>query len=544
MNTILPHPEMLELLTLGTDQTGIAALVRSRQEASRCPLCHQSAWRVHSWYQRTLLDLPWHGVSMRLHLQVRRFSCDTLGCPRAIFTERLPDVVLPYARRTKRVEMWFSVVGLALGGEAGARLLRAFGCCTSPDTLLVQIRALPLPTTPAPRVVGIDDWSYRKGRTFGTMVVDLERHRVIDLLPDREAATVKQWLSTYPGIEVVSHDRAQGYAEAIEQGTPRAVQVADRFHLVKTLTETLEQCFLSRKTLLNQLLTTPRQELLDAVPWLTGRTLAMEQARRARHAPFVERYHQVQALTAKGVGVREIGRQLGLSHTTVAHYAQMAEPPAAQRCPDTRVKPLAAYQGYLLQRWNEGIRNASQLWRELLARGYGQSRSTVGRFIAVLQLETGTRYQFKRTQAAPLYPPRPVPSRRLTPRQAARLFLLAPGNFTRDEQQYLDKLLTGNDEFARTYTHVSQFLQMVRERGGCQLGTWCAEMEEQACPEVQRFARNLTKDGKAVVAGLTLEWSQGQVEGQVNRLKLIKRSAYGQMGFETLRKRVLIQQAS
>ncbi len=359
METILPAPDRLELLQLRSTSREIVATVRVRSETALCPLCQRPAHRIHSHYQRRVTDLPWHGVALRLDLRVRRFFCEHPECARQIFAERFSGVVAPYARRTARLAQWFTVVGLALGGEAGARLLRALGLQTSPDALLAHLHTLPLPSHPTPRVIGVDDWSYRKGRTFGTILVDLERHRVIDLLPDREAATVKQWLVMHPGVEIVSRDRANGYADAIRQGAPTAIQIADRFHLLQNLWEVTEGFLMHRKGILRQALTSPRQDLIDAVPWLTGRSHASEAASQARYQRLIERYQQIQELAAQGVGPTGIAEALGISRTSVYAYQRMEQPPPRRRCPDTRLRPLAQFQEYLLRRWNEGIRNVA-----------------------------------------------------------------------------------------------------------------------------------------------------------------------------------------
>jgi transposase len=192
---------------------------------------------VHSRYVRRVSDLPWHGVRFGLQVRVRRFFCDQPSCTRRIFTERLPGVVAPYARRTVRLEEWLRALGFALGGEAGARLVRALGLLASPDTLLRQIRRTPLPTRPAPRVVSVDDWCVRRGHRYGALLVDLERRRVVDLLPDREADTFMAWLQTQPQVMVVSRDRGANFADGATRGAPQALQVADRFHILKNLQE-------------------------------------------------------------------------------------------------------------------------------------------------------------------------------------------------------------------------------------------------------------------------------------------------------------------
>lgn len=159
--------------------------VHARGTAAPCPACGRPSRHVHSHYVRRLGDLPWQGRVGQLDLQVRRFRCATPECPRRIFAECLPDISLPRVRRTVRLTAAQRRIALSTGGEAGARLAGRLGMPVSEDTLLRLIRAAELPSVPMPRVIGIDDWAWRRGQSYGTLVVDLERNRPIDVLPDR-----------------------------------------------------------------------------------------------------------------------------------------------------------------------------------------------------------------------------------------------------------------------------------------------------------------------------------------------------------------------
>src|SRR5919197_61571 len=240
---LLPPDEHLHFETLLFEDNHLTLRATMTAAKAVCPDCHQPSQRMHSGYPRTLAELPWDTMPVELRLQVRRFFCDTPVCERTTFTDRLPTVAPLYARTTTRLRHSQAATGLALGGAAGARQLARQCMPGSRSTLLPRGRSLPSPASPPPHVVGIDDWAWRKGHRYGTIVVDLERGCPIDVLEDRLADTVADWLKAHPEVRVVARDRAGAYKAGVEAGAPEAVQVADRFHMVQNLAETLEAVF-------------------------------------------------------------------------------------------------------------------------------------------------------------------------------------------------------------------------------------------------------------------------------------------------------------
>jgi len=314
--SLLPAGLIVDRVVVDPDRITVA--VRVRGAAGSCPLCRRPSRRVHSRYVRRLGDLPWQGRVGQLDLQVRRFRCPAPECPRRVFAERLPAVALPRVRRTTRLAEAQCRVAFSVGGEAGARLASRLAMPVSGDTLLRLIRTAPLPAVPTPRVIGIDDWAWRQGQRYGTLIVDLERNRPIDVLPDREAQTVRAWLSDHPGIDVVVRDRAGAYADGIRSGAPEAVQVTDRWHLLRNLGDALARVFDRHHGDLRMAADTAVERVQDTQPAPdVSSAPAAETQTPDRHGVRRDRFNEAMALHGQGWSARRIARAVGANRQTV-----------------------------------------------------------------------------------------------------------------------------------------------------------------------------------------------------------------------------------
>ncbi|HEV8044268.1 MAG TPA: ISL3 family transposase, partial [Rubrobacter sp.] len=481
-------------------------------------------------------------------MRVRRFRCTDAGCPRRIFAERLPSVVEPYARKTTRLHEILRLVGFALGGQGGARLLRRLGMTASPSTLLRYVRGSPEVEHPLPTAVGIDDWAFRRGRRYGTMIVDLERHEVIDLLEDREAGAVRAWLERHPQIRVIARDRGGAYAEAATKGAPQAVQVADRWRLMHNLVGALEEFLLQKKKVLREATKTETESPEEdyATSFSAGSLTPNRpriwyerqlEASRKRHERIVEQWRNIRRLHLAGADVHDVAKRLGVSRETVYRYRRMEEPPDPVRFRHKR-RVLDPYVPYVLRRWGEGCRNGTKLYREIRERGYAYGASNVARLVAELRRTDfgGGGSTTDRTQGGVVLPDKAtVP----TARQAAALLVRRKEKLTADQEAYLVRLGALDETLADAYRLTQGFTRMVRRLEGGELDEWLEEADASEAVVMKRFAASLKKDLSAVRAGLTESWSNGPVEGFVHKLKLIKRSMYGRASFGLLRRRVL-----
>src|SRR6266567_3836195 len=334
-------------------------------------------------------DLPCVGRPIRLVLEVHKFFCRNPGCSRKVFTERLPDFIEASSRLTKRLRTAVQDIGFATCGKGGEQLGGKLGMPISDVSMLWSLFLLPSPEIGQVRVVGVDDWRGRRGKRFGSILVNLETHKIVDLLADREAESVRRWLAAHPQVEVVSRDRGKTYIDGATSGAPQATQVADRWHIISHLGDAVEEFLIRAHIRLEdgKALSEGSQKRDKPLSSFSA-TPASQRKSQARLLRKWKLYQRVQELHASGMSLRKIGEELGLARNTVRKYfRQPPEPPLPTPRP-LRASQLDPYKEYLLQRWSQGERNAAQLYREINARGYRGAATMVRAYIGHLRTTT------------------------------------------------------------------------------------------------------------------------------------------------------------
>jgi len=545
MSVLFSLPSGMRLMRIEPSDVNVPMqlVVKTVSRSAQCPVCQHVSRRVHSHYWRSLADLPSHGSAVRLRVQARRFFCSNRRCPRHIFAERLTPLATAHAQRTQRLKQAQTRLGQAMGSRPGVRLGQHLAMPTSATTLLRLERNAPLPVRATPRVLGVDDWAFRKGHNYGTILFDLERRWVVDLLADRKPETLAAWLTEHPGVEIVSRDRAEAYASAIRQGAPKAQQVTDRWHLVKNLGQALERVLEEKRALLHQATQPPPDPhkaiaqtsscASPAAPEENAPNLSRQQERLAqqkqdRRHDRLQRYQQVRALFAKGWNICSIAEHMNLSRKTVRRFATASTFPERH---ERMMRPcqIDAFAVYLQQRWQSGCHNGAQLYEEIRQRGYSGGHTMLQDFLAKLRQQPSDQP--------------PAPREKVSPRQVAMWILRRDKDRTPRQQALLDNLAQLWEPFQIARTLAQRFLEMVRQcprtDQAATFRQWLIDTLASGVSALRNFGASLQQDQAAVEAGLSLRWSNGPVEGSNNRLKFLKRRGYGRAHFDLLRCRVL-----
>jgi len=500
---------------------------------AKCPSCGAGSTRRHSAYVRRLQDLPVQATPVELHVGVTRWRCCNKLCPRQTFVDRTDHVFLPHARQTCRVAELARSIGYVAGGRPTERLMRRLGLPQGDDRILRNLKRHAASSNKPLRVVGIDDWSWLKGSRFGTIIVDLERREVVDVLHDRSATSVAAWLERHPTIEIVSRDRCGLYAQAARQGAASARQVADRFHLIQNLRLAIEQqlSYNYRSVGSAHTLGAPPQDERSAL------REHRQMVRIGRRSVRLEQFRKVKALHQSGLNLSRIVDETGLGWRTVATWVTVDVLPE-RRLMDPRSTNPARFQDFLARLWDAGCKNGRKLLIEVRKQGYTGSFSHLERLLSKWRHTTST-------PAAPVEKPdthhvpavTAIPS---VPPIAASILCMKPrAQLTQREAAKVDSLKESLPNFAVMRRLAMRFRGILRGHDATKLDGWLKDARETGLYGIRRFVHILQRDIDAVRNAVSETWSNGQTEGQINRLKTLKRSMYGRAGTELLRARML-----
>ena len=497
-----------------------------------CPRCGTPSSRIHSRYRRTVADVACGGQRVVLKLTVRKWVCGSPSCSQRIFAERFVKLVQRYARMTDRLIQTLQSVGTTTNGADGARLSSKLAMPTTGKTIIRRVLELPLPKDPSIRVAGIDEWAWKKGARYGTILVDLERRRVAALLEERSVETSTAWFVAHPQVDIVSRDRGKIFREAAAAGAPHAKHVVDRFHLQKNFAEALEKFFRHHKQSLKAVAHQLAGKARPATKSAAQRQI--EQEREQRHQQRVRRHQQIWMLFRAGYHKEDIATMIGIGSSSVYRALEHEHPPAREtrRRSDHVTGP---YLSYLSDRWNQGCHTAAQVYEEVVAQGYPGSLRPIDRIVR----------QFRPQKTQPVSR-QTITQRNVPSTRSAALMMVRPApHRTKEQIAFIDQCVRRDPTIATAFTLTQEFGQLLRQRQGVQrLEQWKAAVRSSGITELIRFVEGLADDETAVANACTESYSNGMVEGFNAKVKLIKRTCYGQAGFPLLQRRVLLHPAA
>jgi transposase len=432
---------------------------------------------------------------------------------------------------TDRLIKALQAVGAITNGADAAQIASSFGVHTTAKTIIRRVLQLPLPSEGSVHKLGIDEWAWKKGHRYGTILVDLEKRRVVQLLADRSVETSKAWLRKHPEIDLVSRDRGKLFREAATEGAPQAKQAVDRFHLQKNFAEALEKFFRKQERALKKATQRSTGKARPAAETAVPERVAQE--RRARHRQRVSLHKRIWKLYREGYHKEQIAQLVGVSSRRVYRALEQETPPPPRR--RSRSSSIVdPYLSYLTSRWNQGCHNVTRLYEEIIAQGYTGTQRT-------LQMRLRP---FRQKVARPVSKQTVIWDKPPSPRGVALMMVRPEQRRTREQTAYLEQLIQSNELVAVVFKLAQDFSRLLRKREGqVRLEQWKDSVRTSGIAELIAFVDGLADDGEAVANGCTLTWSNGMTEGFVNKVKWIKRSSYGQAGFPLLQRRVLLHPA-
>jgi len=501
--------------------------VEPRLKTSKCPTCSRKSSSVHSFYKRKIKDLPAFGNEVIINLLCKKFFCKNDECDRSIFTERFTEQFKPYSRMSIRLTNKILRTGLLTGGNLGSRISRLHCINISASTILRIVHKAPLKESVTPKVLGIDDWAYKKGDRYETALVDLEKHRIIELLPDRDSNTIKNWLIDNPGVEIITRDRYSNYAKGATEGCPEATQIADRFHLLQNLSEALKKVLNRNYKAYKQMFATTSH-----IKKCENINISSDSLSIGLTSGYNKRLVQMQEVKMryqKGESLRKIASSVWLNRKTVASYLQLEEPPI-------KASPakynFSKFTSYILEFINKSEDMPIKiLINEMKKIGYSGGLTTAYKFIR-------ENFKVHKGKSSPT-----LPKHLYFPAKAALLLSQSPSKLSSIQNDIVTKICSAAPDIKQACILSRQFRNLlILKRGKLtnRFETWIDKALKCKASEIRSFAKGLLSDISAVRNAILLKWSNGQVEGQINKLKTIKRQMYGRCSFNLLKRRLIM----
>lgn len=525
----------ISISKIEVNQTTIHIFAAHVGNRARCPACKTYSYSVHDRYIRRITDLPVFQYHTIINLSVRKFKCMNEKCHRRVYVEQ-NEHISPHARRTSRVNRLLSEIAIELAAGAGSRLSENIKVRVSRSTLTRLAHSQPIPIMKSVKALGIDDWAFRKGVNYGTILVDMQTSKPIDLLPTRNGADLNKWLQDHPDIEIITRDRASSYSAAIDSACPNAIQVADRFHLLKNLSDAMDTYFKSITPQINALFKKGTWVIPESV--ITQVQINKSKKMSAPTEKADSRLHifdKVKELQAQGLGSKRISRELGIGRNTVRSYF-------LQDILTPKVHPkrtnIESFTNYIMSRISKEEVSVGSLIEDIRKMGYWGGNTQAYQHISFLKgtIQTTKMNQSNVQQKGIIF------IKMLSTRKLARYigYDMKKIEDTK-ERKYFQLILKMLPKLRLVRNLVRKFKRILKTGAG-DISRWILDVKEstQKLPGLLTFARGMERDIEAVKNGIKLKWSNGPVEGHVNRIKCIKRQMYGRASFELLRRKVLL----
>ena len=534
---LLPAELPLTDCTISLVRESLVIEASSCQSGSICPACGYASIRRHSKYIRTLVDLPTSGYDVKVLILSGKYFCDNAECSRKIFTERFKQEISPYYRRFNRCKELLRNFALELGGNKGAAISRLAKLPVSPSTILriIKRQHLPIPMVTS-GIIGIDDWAFKKGNTYGTIIVDLTQNKVIDLLADRESETICKWLKEHQELKIISRDRGGPYSKGALEGAPQAIQVADRFHLLMNLGDATKKMFQSMGKELKELFTLYHNADKPVEPVSTPEDIRLSEVETENKATetintnieLQLRFNKVKELFSQGYTIRAISRSLHVTRITIRKYIGMDFLPKKN---SSRSTNFDFFHLFLLHESNKG-KLYTELYAAILSEGFNGGYT---QFCSNMNELLGNHKIIPASRKID-----PVAMKTWSPRKLSIMIQMDAKDLNTEDRKFMELFYDKHPVIKETEQFISRFKNLFKIKEEGTLTTWLEDVAKSTSA-IKRFAKGIQSDFQAVNNAVVTPYSNGQVEGQVNRLKNIKRRMYGRAGFELLRKMVIFQ---